>query len=1226
MRNLKRALSLTLASVMLLGMMVMGSSALSFNDAEDISNVTAATVLEELEVMQGDGRGNFMPEQPVTRAQMAILVCRILYGDKLNVKQFEGVTQYTDVGTNDYYTGYINLATQLGIIGGYGDGRFGPDDTVTTAQAALMLSRALGYFKANELEGQDWALAAIAQATKIDMFGSLKLGTNELLARDNVAEMVFNTMTKAVPVMYSERWGVYYTDSQSLMQGVNFNYRNTWAYQNFDLVYNEDKTDDFERPATEWGIGVIKNGEAGIDDKGHIAKNGANIKNSIIKAVNEADATYTAAVKLGDIYKDLGLGEAVAADKVDFYRNGKFEDTLVDNKGNLLSGKGLTKGDDDKIGGNGVLVEVWYDSNDKTATVSIIDTFVGKVASVTRASGSTPRSISLTAFTSHGVPNLGSSLDTKFETENFAVKDVVAYTAAWNGTKYEIQTVDLLDKATSGLLTQWHGKTMSGDTGKAENDFTAGGTTYKYSKNAVAVDDNKNQIEGVWKFTVNESDVDVYLDNYGYAIYIAGVEGEQNYAAVIGVGQTNSHGDAGKGATLLFADGTTKAVDFKLKSGSPALTEDNFVHNNSVGDNAHNKGWSGDIVKYRVLDDGTYELNVLANHDDDFDAAADITFVNGKSEFKMVNNESSPVNQTLYTTSNTIFFVATKDGTTNKISYNAYTGYANAPGIDKTKVNHSVAYVLDSYYTTQINAVYLAYDEMDGVSSVDTYFVKKSDAEITHDSTGDYYVLPAVVDGEVTTVKVDASLQVTSGPNMAPTAKAQGVYAIKNVVTDKNGIITSATAVTFNVNGNHGTVAANGAVLGIGKNTTDQADIDTLVRVADYWSYTNSTKVYRVDKDYKSIEAIEIGDVYSDVNDLVYAKFDDKTTTDSKKLQDVFVVEVEDKAAPVDPVNPVTPAGVYSIDITNPADVKAVVWANATAAQKAEIAVLNEIIAAIKADEWTVADGAATKSGTNWTIKATQGAIAQDFTWSVASSGAGADFDTAGLKVNLVTASGTVEKVVAGNATVAALGTTAEVAKYAKATKTGQADAWKQSTDDLAEGWTYDIGYVTLTIDSGTASYIKAGKATPVAQPTGAKGTGFEMTLGGNKSYVKYGNSITPDGTQNVVLTSGYVEVTVAFKSGVTGWTVDSTSTSCVKVAASQAVSVVLTNASNTLTSVDATEAKYAVSGGLTVAETAFDSAALSNSNHTYTLDITSLDASTATNNITITVNALGLS
>ena len=126
MRNLKRALSLTLASVMLLGMMVVGSSALSFNDADDISNVTAATVLEELGVMQGDGQGNFMPEQTVTRAQMAILICRILYGDKLNINQFSGVTQYTDVAADAYYTGYINLATQLGIINGYGDAGSAP--------------------------------------------------------------------------------------------------------------------------------------------------------------------------------------------------------------------------------------------------------------------------------------------------------------------------------------------------------------------------------------------------------------------------------------------------------------------------------------------------------------------------------------------------------------------------------------------------------------------------------------------------------------------------------------------------------------------------------------------------------------------------------------------------------------------------------------------------------------------------------------------------------------------------------------------------------------------------------------------------------------------------------------------------------------------------------------------------------------------------------------------
>ena len=41
MRNLKRALSLTLASVMLLGMMVVGSSAAGFPDVDDTKNVEA---------------------------------------------------------------------------------------------------------------------------------------------------------------------------------------------------------------------------------------------------------------------------------------------------------------------------------------------------------------------------------------------------------------------------------------------------------------------------------------------------------------------------------------------------------------------------------------------------------------------------------------------------------------------------------------------------------------------------------------------------------------------------------------------------------------------------------------------------------------------------------------------------------------------------------------------------------------------------------------------------------------------------------------------------------------------------------------------------------------------------------------------------------------------------------------------------------------------------------
>lgn len=78
MRNLKRALSLTLASVMLLGMMVVGSNAAAgYDDVKDTDNVEAIEVLQAIEVMVGDERG-FGPDRPVNRAEMAVVMGKLL--------------------------------------------------------------------------------------------------------------------------------------------------------------------------------------------------------------------------------------------------------------------------------------------------------------------------------------------------------------------------------------------------------------------------------------------------------------------------------------------------------------------------------------------------------------------------------------------------------------------------------------------------------------------------------------------------------------------------------------------------------------------------------------------------------------------------------------------------------------------------------------------------------------------------------------------------------------------------------------------------------------------------------------------------------------------------------------------------------------------------------------------------------------------------------------------
>ena len=147
MRNLKRALSLALASVMLLGMMVVGSSAKGiddFTDKAEIVNQDAVAVTSAIGMFEGYEDGSFGPENVVTRAEMAVIISTMLYGAGVNVNQFAETSVFTDVPA--WAQGYVNLCSSLGIVAGVGDGKFDPNATVTTAQAVLMLCRALGYF------------------------------------------------------------------------------------------------------------------------------------------------------------------------------------------------------------------------------------------------------------------------------------------------------------------------------------------------------------------------------------------------------------------------------------------------------------------------------------------------------------------------------------------------------------------------------------------------------------------------------------------------------------------------------------------------------------------------------------------------------------------------------------------------------------------------------------------------------------------------------------------------------------------------------------------------------------------------------------------------------------------------------------------------------------------------------------------------------------------------
>ena len=128
MRNLKRVLSLALASVMLIGMMVVGASAANYDDFSDkdkIVNKEAVSTLVELGVIAGKDDGTYDPTGIVTRGEMAKMICVVLNGGK--DPSLGNVTKYSYTDTVGHWAApYIEYCAIRGIVAGKGDGTFGP--------------------------------------------------------------------------------------------------------------------------------------------------------------------------------------------------------------------------------------------------------------------------------------------------------------------------------------------------------------------------------------------------------------------------------------------------------------------------------------------------------------------------------------------------------------------------------------------------------------------------------------------------------------------------------------------------------------------------------------------------------------------------------------------------------------------------------------------------------------------------------------------------------------------------------------------------------------------------------------------------------------------------------------------------------------------------------------------------------------------------------------------
>ena len=152
------------------------------------------------ELFGGTGANQFSPDLPMSRGMLAVVL------HNLENNPAQALTgAFADVDNSQWYAEGVAWAEAQGIIGGYGNGRFGPNDNITREQLAVMLWRYSGSPAATDRElhfadahrASDWALDALRWATEngiINGKGGGILDPTGQATRAEAAQMLKNFM------------------------------------------------------------------------------------------------------------------------------------------------------------------------------------------------------------------------------------------------------------------------------------------------------------------------------------------------------------------------------------------------------------------------------------------------------------------------------------------------------------------------------------------------------------------------------------------------------------------------------------------------------------------------------------------------------------------------------------------------------------------------------------------------------------------------------------------------------------------------------------------------------------------------------------------------------------------------------------------------------------------------------------------------------------------------
>jgi hypothetical protein len=201
----KKKIGILLIVLVLLNGIVLNTYAADLGDVKGNKYEDSILKLMKLGIINGNPDGEFKPGDTVTRAQFAKLISTALGLETAKATANTESARFSDVGTDCWAYGYIATAQAKGLIVGRPDGTFGPNDSVTYAQAITVLMRSLG-FNDSSLPGS-WPTNFMKKAAEIGVTNGVSALNNEKIKRDFAAKLLDNTLDTGL------EWNKYFAPS-----------------------------------------------------------------------------------------------------------------------------------------------------------------------------------------------------------------------------------------------------------------------------------------------------------------------------------------------------------------------------------------------------------------------------------------------------------------------------------------------------------------------------------------------------------------------------------------------------------------------------------------------------------------------------------------------------------------------------------------------------------------------------------------------------------------------------------------------------------------------------------------------------------------------------------------------------------------------------------------------------------------------------------------------------